>query len=38
VELEAVELEAVELETTTLLAKLEFGALVSALGFAAVRK
>ena len=38
VELEVVELEAVELETTTLLAKLEFGAFVSALGFAAVRK
>jgi hypothetical protein len=38
VELEAVELEAVELETTTLLAKLEFGAERSALGFAAVRK
>ena len=38
VESEVVELEAVELETTTLLAKLEFGAFVSALGFAAVRK
>jgi hypothetical protein len=38
VELEAVELEAVELETTTLLAKLEFGALVSALGFASLLK
>jgi dGTP triphosphohydrolase len=38
VELEAVELEAVELETTTLLAKLDFGALVSALGFASLLK
>jgi hypothetical protein len=38
VELEAVELEAVELETTTLLAKLVFGASLSPLEFASVLK